>query len=129
MQLPEPLGTPDGNNGPVNNFLNSFLRGNRDDEVRREDGSISQALGLMNDKLVTLRVSSTTPQGILLISNIGLPNDQSVNKLFLTVRSRHPSPTEMTQALASLSTASSRNQAAENLLWRLFNKVDFTFNT
>jgi hypothetical protein len=112
----------------VNNFLNSFLRGNRDDEVRREDGSISQALGLMNDKLVTSRVSSTTPSGSLLVSNIGLPDAQLVNTLFLNVLSRYPSPTEMTEALQSLSSAANRNQAAENLLWTLFNKVDFVFN-
>jgi hypothetical protein len=128
MQLPEPLGTPDGNNGPVNNFLDSFLRGNRDDEQRRGDGSISQALGLMNDKFVMSRVSSTTPAGSLLVANIGLPNDQLVNKLFLTVLSRYPSATEMSQAVQNLSTASNRNQAAENLLWTLFNKVDFVFN-
>ena len=128
MQFPEPLGTPDGNNGPVNNFLNSFLRGNRDDEVRRGDGSISQALGLMNDKFVVSRVSSTTPQGSLLVANINLPNQQLVNKLFLTVLSRYPSATEMSQAVQGLSSASNRNQAAENLLWTLFNKVDFIFN-
>jgi hypothetical protein len=128
MQFPEPIATPDGANGPVNNFLNSFLRGNRDDEVRRGDGSISQALGLMNDKFVVSRISSTTPVGDLLQANIGLPNDQLVNKLFLTVLSRYPSTTEMNQALQTLSTASTRNQAAENLLWTLFNKVDFVFN-
>jgi len=30
--------------------------------------------------------------------------------------------------MQSLSVASTRNQAAENLLWTLFNKVDFIFN-
>jgi hypothetical protein len=128
MQLPEPLGTPDGNNGPVNNLLNAFLRGNRDDEVRRGDGSISQALGLMNDKFISSRISSTTPAGSLLVANIGLPNDQLVNKLFLTVLSRYPSAGELSQALQTLSSASTRNTAAENLLWTLFNKVDFVFN-
>src|SRR5699024_8289087 len=44
MKLPEPLNTPDGANAPVNAFLNAFLRGNRDDQIRRPDGSISQAL-------------------------------------------------------------------------------------
>jgi hypothetical protein len=128
MQFPEPLGTPDGTNGPVNNFLNSFLRGNRDDEVRRSDGSISQALGLMNDKFVISRVSSTTPASGVLAANLALPDTQLVNKLFLTVLSRYPSQTEMNQALQTLSTGSTRNQAAENLLWTLFNKVDFVFN-
>jgi hypothetical protein len=128
MQLPEPLGTPDGNNGAVNNFLNSFLRGNRDDETRRGDGSISQALGLMNDNVVMSRVSPTGPAGSFLVSNLGLPNDQLVNKMFLTVLSRYPTSDEMSQAMQGLSVASTRSQAAQNLLWTLFNKVDFVFN-
>jgi hypothetical protein len=128
MQLPEPLGTPDGNNGAVNDFLNSFLRGNRDDETRRGDGSISQALGLMNDNVVMSRVSPTGPAGSFLVANLGLPNDQLVNKMFLTVLSRYPTSDEMSQAMQSLSVAATRSQAAQNLLWTLFNKVDFVFN-
>ena len=47
----------------MNNFLNAFLRGNRDDQPRKPDGSISQALGLMNDNFVMSRVKPTV--GIL----------------------------------------------------------------
>jgi hypothetical protein len=50
-----------------------------------------------------------------------------VNKLFLTVLSRFPTSAEMTAALAILGTGT-RNQSAENLLWSLYNKVDFVFN-
>ena len=61
MQFPEPLGMPDGNNGNINGMLNSFLRGNRDDQVRTGDGSILQALNLMNDSFVMTRTSATRP--------------------------------------------------------------------
>ena len=131
MQFPEPLNTPDGANGNINNLLDAFLRGNRDDQPRREDGGISQALNLMNDSFVMNRVSSTKTTAnasSLLVSNIGLPNDQLVNTLFLAVLSRYPNATEMQIALQNLSNPSTRNQEAENLLWSLFNKVDFTFN-
>jgi len=43
------------------------------------------------------------------------------------VLSRNPTSTEMTQALNQLQTGN-RSQQAENLLWSLYNKVDFVFN-
>jgi hypothetical protein len=135
MQLPEPAGlngTPDGNNGAVNNFLNAFLRGNRDDQTRRQDGSISQALDLLNDNFVMSRVQLVkAPKGTLLANAQAMPtaqNNQAVNMLFLNVLSRYPSSTEMRTATGNLNNTSTRNAELENLLWSLYNKVDFVFN-
>jgi hypothetical protein len=125
MQLPEPLNTPDGN-GAVATFLNAFLRGNRDDQPRRPDGSISQALSLMNDNFVMSRIRTAAPATSLLVQALKLPDDQMVNTLFLSVLSRYPTSTEMSAALANLKT--NRTQEAQNLLWSLYNKVDFVFN-
>jgi hypothetical protein len=126
MKFPEPLNTPDGPTGPVDTFLNAFLRGNRDDQPRRPDGSISQALDLMNDNFVMSRVKSNGPGTSLLVKAMALPDDQMVNTLFLTVLSRYPTSTEMTAALANLKT--NRTVEAQSLLWSLYNKVDFVFN-
>ena len=126
MKLPEPLSTPD-NGGVVSRFLDAFLRGNRDDEDRRPDGSISQALGLMNDSFVMNRVRATGNSSLLLVKNIALPDDQLISTLYLTVLSRYPSATELTAAQTQLKTGT-RNQSAEDLLWSLYNKVDFIFN-
>ncbi len=126
MQFPEPLNTPNAGS-EVTAFLDSFLRGNRDDQVRSGDGSIAQALNLMNDPFVMSRVKSTGPAGSLLFSSMTLPDSQLVNQLFLTVLSRPPSQDEMTAAL-NLLKAGMHSQSAENLLWSLYNKVDFVFN-
>jgi hypothetical protein len=123
MKFPEPLATPDGATGPVTLFLDSFLRGNRDDQPRRPDGSILQTLGLMNDNFVITRVQPTSG---LLKNVLPLPDDQLVNGLFLTVLSRPPTSDEMSVALQNLKT--NRTQEAQNLLWSLYNKVDFVFN-
>ena len=123
MKFPEPLATPDGATGPVAQFLDFFLRGNRDDQPRRPDGSISQALGLMNDNFVMNRLSINSG---LLQNVLPLPDDQLVNGLFLTVLSRPPTATEASAALQNLKT--NRSQEAQNLLWSLYNKVDFVFN-
>jgi hypothetical protein len=123
MQFPEPRATPDGANGAVARFLDSFLRGNRDDQIRKPDGSISQALGLMNDNFVMSRVQPST--GLL---KLVLPqtDSQLVNSLFITILCRPPSQAEMNAALQNLK--SNRTQEAQNLIWSLYNKVDFVFN-
>ena len=127
MKLPEPVATPDGLNGAVARFLNAFLRGNRDEEDRRGDGAISQALNLMNDPFVMTRIRSTTANG-LLARNINQTDENLVNILFLNVLSRYPEDTERATALGNLKNGGNRTQEAENLLWSLYNKVDFIFN-
>ena len=125
MKLPEPTRTPDG--GAVSNFLDNFLRGNRDDEDRKDDGSISQALDLMNDNFVMTRIRGTGNANLLLVKNINLPNDQLAANLFLAVLSRYPTEKEKSSAVAQLQNGA-RVSAAEDLLWSLYNKVDFIFN-
>jgi hypothetical protein len=129
MQFPETINTPDGANGHMTAWLDSFLRGNRDDQPRSSEGSILQALNLMNDTFVMTRTAATSPAGALLPSNINLSNTALVNTLFINVLSRYPTATELSEAVQNLSTTTqTRNQAAQNLLWSLYNKVDFIFN-
>ncbi len=125
MQTPEPMNTPD-NGGVVSQFLDAFLRGNRDDQDRRADGSISQALGLMNDQTMVMnRVLSTTATS-LIQQALKLPDDQLVDTLFLNVLSRPATASEKNTALGNLK--NNRTQEAQTLLWSLYNKVDFVFN-
>ena len=126
MRIPEPLNTPD-NGGVVTRFLDSFLRGNREDEDRQGDGSISQSLNLMNDSFVMTRIRGTGNANLLLVKNLSQPDDQLINTLFLNVLSRYPTTGEMAAAQVQLKTGT-RTQAAEDLLWSLYNKVDFIFN-
>ena len=109
MKLPEPLNTGGSGTAASQIFLDAFLRGNRDDQVRSDDGSISQALDLMNDNFVMQRVNSTAATS-LIVKALALPNDQLVNTLFLNVLSRYPTATEMTTALKNLSTQATRTQ-------------------
>lgn len=133
MQAPEVVNMPDGG-GSVSQFMDTFLRGNRDDQPRKQEGSILQTLGLMNDNFIQSRIhataaTSTAPPSFLQ-SMIGLPDTQLVDTLFLTVLSRHPDATELKTALTYLQGGASnaRKTNAEDLLWSLFNKVDFIFN-
>jgi hypothetical protein len=127
MQFPDAFNTENTTNA----FLDSFLRGNRDDQPRRSDGSILQALNLMNATLIENKLALTgAVAGPLLVDSVKLNNTDAVNKLFLTILSRYPSAAEMSTAVASLpaATGTARNNAIQDLAWSLYNKVDFVFN-
>jgi len=124
MQFPEPLTT-----GPTT-FMDPFLRGNRDDQPRRGDASITQALALMNDPFVMGRVN-TTAANSLVTAALKLSDTDAVSLMYLTVLSRYPTTDELNAALANFkaaANATARTQEAQNLLWSLYNKVDFIYN-
>jgi len=128
MRMPDVVNAPsDGNISPM---LDSFLRGNRDNQPRAKDGSILQALNLMNNTYVVQRSHLTgTNASQLLVKTNGLGNTDLVNTLYLNILSRYPTPDELQTALSTMpSGGSSRTGAVQNLVWSLYNKVDFVFN-
>jgi len=129
MQLPDVVNLPDGG-GAISQFLDSFLRGNRDDQPRKQDGSILQALNLMNNPYVVNRAhgaGSTLSQ--LIAQNLGKTNTDLINTLFLNILSRYPTSDEMATALATIpSSGANRTVPIQDLVWSLYNKVDFMFN-
>jgi len=136
MKLPEPEGMPDGANGAVSRWLDSFFRGNREDAERRGDSSIPQALNLMNDNYVMTRTRGNNRGGLngneptLVESLLSQDDGGLVDNLFLAILSRYPSGSERITAMQSIggTAGALRRQKAEDLSWALFNKVDFIFN-
>ena len=136
MQNPDVVSAP--SDGTMSPFLDSFLRGNRDDQPRKQDGSILQALNLMNSPIIEQRLATTgTNASQLLVKNLGLGNTDLVNTLFLSILSRYPTPLELLQSLCQLGTPengmscpvpSNRTSTVQDLVWSLYNKVDFVFN-
>jgi hypothetical protein len=126
MQFPEPRNIP---GGAVGYFLDTFERGNRDDQTRRGDGSILQALSLVNDNFVMSRIKPSGTGGAtnLLAANMSLTDAQLVQNLYLAVLSRYPTAAEKSTAMAQLQSGT-RLLQAEDLLWSLYNKVDFVYN-
>ena len=127
MQLPDvAINTNDGNGDTL---MNNFLRGNRDDQPRKQDGSILQALSLMNNPFVEARILPTGTNASPLVAHAlaFTSNTDTINTLYMTILSRFPTADEMTKAQASFSSGT-RAQAAQDLTWALYNKVDFIFN-
>jgi hypothetical protein len=117
-------------NGTVANFLNTFIRGNRDTQQRSQAGSILQQLSLMNDSFVNNRTSVTASSALAAIAKLPT-NDAIVEEIFLTFLSRAPSPRELDRGLNFLSkatTTAARNTAVEDMAWVAINKVDFLFS-
>jgi Protein of unknown function (DUF1549)/Protein of unknown function (DUF1553) len=135
MQLPEPVNLPRG--GTTSSFLDSFLRGNRDNEDRRGDGNIAQVLNLMNDTLVTARAQASGTGATASLARQLLDrypqaaaNSALIQDMFLTVLSRPATATELDLSMKKLGTltGNARVQSVEDVLWSLFNKVDFLYN-
>jgi hypothetical protein len=131
MQNPDVVGpfSSDPNATNANNLLDAFLRGNRDDQPRKQDGSILQALNEMNGFLESRLATTGSTPSQLILNVLNLSNTDAVNTLFLAILSRYPSSDEMTKSQAYL-TASGTNhtQDLQDLVWSLYNKVDFLFN-
>ncbi len=129
MQMPEPV--EPNSNGGVRDFMNLFLRGNRNTQQRSQDGSILQQLNLMNNSFVTSRAkvaASTSLRSIALMTDRGSMADE----LFLRFLGRMPSETEKAKTMAHLAKAgtvqAAKNTAVEDLAWVMMNKQEFIFS-
>jgi hypothetical protein len=115
--------------GGTNDFLNSFLRGDRDAVLRSQDSTLLQSLNLMNNSFVMNRIHQNNANSTVskLMANTALTSQDIINQLYLTTLSRNPTATEMNILLSSFTTLGKR-EATESLQWALLNKVDFIYN-
>jgi hypothetical protein len=123
VQLPDPL---EARRQPGGAFMNNFGRGNRDDVLRTNDGSIAQALSLMNDPVVTQRVRRASNSMVQQI--LATTSDPAVitEKLYLTTLSRSPTAAEKTAAIDYLR-AGVLAERTEDLQFALLSTVEFLF--
>jgi hypothetical protein len=128
MQLPDT--SEPRSNGAVVNFMNNFLRGNRDNVPRSDSITIGQSQGLMNDTFVTTRAkmaSSPTLQSVAKLTTVSA----QIDEMYYTFLGRLPSQFERGKATAYLSnaaTAAAKNSALEDFAWALMNKLEFAFS-
>ncbi|HYR27454.1 MAG TPA: DUF1549 domain-containing protein [Thermoanaerobaculia bacterium] len=125
MQLPDPL--EGGRFTPTGRFLDSFGRGNRDDNFRNSGSTIAQALGLLNAPFVLSRVKRTAPGSTVgrILAATGDPGEIA-DQLYLATLSRKPTPIERQKAAAYLA-GGSLDDRAEDLQFALLNTLEFLF--
>jgi hypothetical protein len=128
MQLPDT--SEPRSNGAVANFMNNFLRGNRDNVPRSGLATIGQSQSLMNDTFVTSRIKMTASPELQAVAKLTTVAAQ-IDEMYYTFLGRLPSDYEGTQATAYLAkptTTATKNAALEDFAWALINKLEFVFS-
>ena len=128
MQLPDTV-EPQRTAANASNFLNSFVRGDRDVKPRSLEPSIMQALNLMNNNFVMQRIHNANAGSTVskLLADANRSSQDIITQLYLNTLSRHPTTDEVNALLPQFGTLG-RRQAAEAIQWALLNKMDFIFN-
>lgn len=112
----------------INFFLEIFGQPNRDYSERTNDGSITQAVLLMNSPFVREKVKAAPGSFLakLLERQPAPSDDEIVEQLYLQFLTRFPAPEEL--AMARDLVRDNRRRALEDLQWVLVNKMEFIFN-
>ena len=133
MKFPDVNDVPPGDRARLWNvraLLRAFLPGDRRATPRSSDGSILQALNLMNNPFVISRIGGGSSSGTL-AESLDLPDDAFVANLYLHVFGRHPTAEETARGVDLLNDTSDgvdRRDRAVDLMWVLFNSTEFYVN-
>ncbi len=126
MQLPDP--TEPSSRSQTGGFLDEFGRGNRDDATRRSDSSITQALSMLNNTLVTNRVKkATTNSTVAKVLAATTDPPAIVDQIYLATLSRYPTQQEKAMAVGYLKGGNLQNRT-EDLQFSLLNQLEFLFD-
>lgn len=126
MKAPDPLepnrGTPSGR------FLDAFGRGDRDETPRSSEGSILQALSLLNDQFVVTRIRQATA-GSTVANVLRTSTDPAAitDSLYLATLNRYPSAVERDEANAFLRGGDIARRT-EDLHFTLINRIEFLYH-
>lgn len=112
-------------------FLDIFGRPTRQSVCECErptDGSVTQALHLMNSTGMQERLASDKGW-VAALDKSGKPEDEVIQELYLAAFSRLPRPEELAAAKTAFTREKvTRKQAIEDVLWALMNSAEFILN-
>jgi len=94
----------------------------RPDEV---EGSVSQALLMMNNPAINSRISATGQTNLARLLRDHAKDDDAVRALYTQVLSRKPTDRELSTAMEYIRKVGRRADAFEDLLWVLINSTEF----
>ncbi len=125
MALPD---TTEASRNQYGRLLDELGRGDRDTTLRTNDTSISQALSLMNDTIVTTRVKRTTANSTVskVLASTTDPGS-IVDQIYMATLSRKPAATERQTAITYLQSGNLQ-QKTEDLQFALLNSLEFLFD-
>ncbi len=112
---------------PRDGFLRTFGKPDRllsCECERSADGSLSQALQMLNGEEIRTKISQR-PNVIERCRLNEVADEEFVAQIFLSTLSRHPSNEEQTRLVQHLVDNPDRRAAAEDILWALLNSQEF----
>ncbi|HZU36613.1 MAG TPA: DUF1549 domain-containing protein [Gemmataceae bacterium] len=92
------------------------------DEV---EGSITQALLLMNNPQINNRLQARGPTTLARILRDHPDNDDAVRQLYMRTLARKPTDRELDKCLAYIDNVGKRTEAFEDIFWTLINSTEF----
>jgi hypothetical protein len=111
-------------------FLDMFGRAPRESPCeceRTSDVSLGQTLNMVNGP--TIGDAIAHPEGLIAKAIASAtPNDKLIERLYLSVLCRRPTPEEMTSSVNYFTSVGDPKTAAEDLMWALINSPAFLFN-
>ena len=126
MALPDP--TEPGARTQFGPLLTAFGRGDRDTTPRSSDGSIVEALEMLNDAVLTSRIKSTNPSTTVAHVLAATKDPGTIaDELYIVTLARHPSSVERDAAIAYLGSGDLARKT-EDLQYALMNRLEFLFN-
>jgi hypothetical protein len=128
---PETRAMDTWNNKLESVFLDAFGRPNSSAAPpceRDTKPTVVQALHLMNSNKLQTQIASADGRAKKLADS-KLSEQEIINELYLTTRSRLPDKQEMQLALSAFSAKdATRQTATEDVMWALINSAEFVFN-
>ncbi len=112
--------------GDAKQLFRTFGQSNREWANPAKNGSILQAMMMMNSKFITSRVTASGTSFSRTMIDSKLTDDQIIEAMVLRSLSRKP--TELESEIARTWIAENRQIGIEDLQWSLLNKLDFLFN-
>ncbi len=116
--------------GEVGVFLDAFGRPRREvvcECERSADGSVTQALVLINGELINRKIQFPIGRVRMLIRS-GKPDEEVIEELTLATLSRKPAPEELREARALIRSGKTREEGIYDVMWGLLNTREFLFN-
>jgi len=107
-------------------FLESFGQNNREFSERKNGGTITQAVLMMNSPWVMRQVQASPGSYLSSLLQAKKPDEENVTLLFERFLSRKPAPEELASAKDLVAT--NGRKGYEDLQWLLMNKLEFLFN-
>ena len=110
-------------------FLGAFGQANRESNDPDTNGSITQAVLMMNGPFIKSKIKAEADSylGELLKQEPKLSEEDLAEELFLRFLSRWPTGEEKSESVQLLAERG-RVEGGEDLQWVLMNKLDFIFN-